>query len=651
MWNTWDSDESSSSQDSATLASKELLAKFQKAEEDDKKIEALPEAKKLLLKSAADAIIAGDVNALKNILDNNADDPPGLWTRGVEAKEGEDGWNNDHKCSKKWTLLHYAVAKDQLECIKFLIDNVPALATALAQKMETALLFAISLEKDLELIKTLIQGEGKQAINCEKTLFTTPLWQAFQVKSSASYALNLVKLLIANGAKYTKCLRGPIIGGHVEVVEYMMSLGGDPKATFEKSYYKEFPLHLAASNGFADIVRLLLKHAPETVNKKTKDGETPIMVAASHGHEECIELLIAAGAKPIAQNRDGAAALLLAAQSGKHQALKALMKQKSVQAMAKKMENYRTELHPLFGAIDSGSLETVKVLVNSDFCRYDLVSPDNEIEMNADMEDESYCFDWNCLDMISYVLNENSKEKEEIAHFLIDEGFPLTEGDGPGPLAVAIMQMPGDEEGMERVIRHLLEAGANFEYAYESRGLFGNKKKKRVAAPQALVVAISAKSEKALRLLLQYWWREPAQLLVLYDEYRPTEMNPLKIDQWFPVLAGYGLPHGDPMMQVLEGKLKRELEKVSGPPPKKRKGSKNSQCTQDPDVVAKKQLFTSFLEQLKNPSSLKQLARFATRKILWKKAGWYQDTLPTYLKQKVVGLEPELMSYLVMEKP
>ncbi|KAF4532949.1 hypothetical protein B566_EDAN000637 [Ephemera danica] len=520
----------------------------------------------------------------------------------------------------------------------------------MAEKRETALLFAISHEKDLELINTLIQGEGKQAINSEKPLITTPLWEAFKVKSG-SYAVDLIKLLIDNGAKYTKCLRGPIIGGHVEVMELMMSLGGDPKATFEKDYQKEFPLFLAAQNGCTDIVKLLLKCAPDTVNKKTKDGETPIMAAARQGHEECIELLVAAGAKPMAQNKDGASALLSAAESGKHQALRALLKQKSVQAMAKKMVNYRTELHPLFGAIASGSLETVKVLVNSDFCRYDLVSPDNEEEMNADMEDESYCFDWGYLDMISYVLNENSKEKEEITHFLIDEGFPLTEGDGPGPLAVAVMQLPGDEERMERVIRHLLEAGANFEYAYERRELFGNKKKKRVAAPQVLVVAISAKSEKALRLLLQYWWREPAQLLVLYDEYRPSEMNPLKIEQWFPVLAGYGLPHGDPMIQALEGKLKRELEKVSGPPLKKRKGHSKSHCAPDPSVVAKKQLLTSFLQQLKYPSSLKQLARFAARKILWKKAGMYQDTLPTYIKQKVVGLEPELMPYLLMEKP
>jgi ankyrin repeat protein len=62
------------------------------------------------------------------------------------------------------------------------------------------------------------------------------------------------------------------------------------------------PLHTAALNGDAEIVRLLLDHGADAL-RPTNDGKTPLDLAREAEHAECARLLEAAADTPAARAR------------------------------------------------------------------------------------------------------------------------------------------------------------------------------------------------------------------------------------------------------------------------------------------------------------------------------------------------------------
>ena len=64
----------------------------------------------------------------------------------------------------------------------------------------------------------------------------------------------------------------------------------------------EMPLHLAAQNDHAEVIKMLLAAG---TNKENENGCTPRYLAAWSGHAEVIEMLFAANANKDATNRDG----------------------------------------------------------------------------------------------------------------------------------------------------------------------------------------------------------------------------------------------------------------------------------------------------------------------------------------------------------
>ena len=52
------------------------------------------------------------------------------------------------------------------------------------------------------------------------------------------------------------------------------------------------PLHIAAHNGYTEVVKLLLDNKADVDASRTDDGATPLHLAAENGHREVVKLLL-----------------------------------------------------------------------------------------------------------------------------------------------------------------------------------------------------------------------------------------------------------------------------------------------------------------------------------------------------------------------
>ena len=67
------------------------------------------------------------------------------------------------------------------------------------------------------------------------------------------------------------------------------------------------PIHIAAQNGYTDIVRVLIERGCN-VNAKNNKGNTPMHMAMAYDYFEAVDALLAAGADPSIANEGGFAA-------------------------------------------------------------------------------------------------------------------------------------------------------------------------------------------------------------------------------------------------------------------------------------------------------------------------------------------------------
>lgn len=83
--------------------------------------------------------------------------------------------------------------------------------------------------------------------------------------------------------------------GHVDIVLLLLEQG----ATNLPNSNGEYPIHLAAGAGHADVCRLLSKRAKETLDIPDKFNEwTPLFHAARHGRASVVKVLLDAGSNP-----------------------------------------------------------------------------------------------------------------------------------------------------------------------------------------------------------------------------------------------------------------------------------------------------------------------------------------------------------------
>ena len=98
--------------------------------------------------------------------------------------------------------------------------------------------------------------------------------------------------------------------GHAEIVEMLLAAGADADAV--EPVFGAVPLHKAVYNGHADITRILVDHGVDKDFQGATNGYTPLHDAIWHGHEECARVLLTAGARLDLLGHDGTTPLGLA---------------------------------------------------------------------------------------------------------------------------------------------------------------------------------------------------------------------------------------------------------------------------------------------------------------------------------------------------
>ncbi|XP_021693562.1 uncharacterized protein LOC110674132 [Aedes aegypti] len=193
------------------------------------------------------------------------------------------------------------------------------------------------------------------------------------------------------------------------------------------------PLHTAASNGYIEMVKLLIDH---NVNIDTKDdaGRTPLHRASRNGHLEVAKLLIDRGANVYTMDFAEVTPLHRASRNGHLEVVKLLIDKG---ANVDTMEGYK-EITPLHMAAENGHLKVVKLLID-----------------NGANVDTAQNEGWTPLHYASY------KGLLEVVKVLIDNGANVdtTQNEGWTPLHMVA------ENGHLEVVKLLIDNGANVDTA------------------------------------------------------------------------------------------------------------------------------------------------------------------------------------------
>lgn len=246
---------------------------------------------KLLLKQKADASVCdttmrmgfapftiaarnGHLDVIKELLSSGI---------GIESRD-----------DRNRTALYTAVANNRLDIVRFLCNANAEVNNDCGPMSWTPLRMAISIN-NIEAIKILLKhGKG---IDLEKrdTMNNTILLNAVQNNNP-----ELVRLLCEAGAKVnvysnnSTPLTRAATKGFVEVIRVLLKYGKDIDVEMrERGGWKATPLFYAAWEGCTEAVEVLCK-AGADLNASCKCGitmETPISIASERGHEDVVKVL------------------------------------------------------------------------------------------------------------------------------------------------------------------------------------------------------------------------------------------------------------------------------------------------------------------------------------------------------------------------
>lgn len=248
----------------------------------------------------------------------------------------------NHTGSDGMTLLHYAVEKESVQSVLFLLGSgADVNSAAKGHDGRTPLLFACQQHDSLILQLLLRYGasaestdaRGRSALElaCQRSCLATAkillefgvnhrildnsLYYVCNCARDAGDVFELVSLLLQSGANVNACVeKVPLLHcacESVEVLGLLLRRGADVHA---RSYSGSQAIHVACRQGNSRSLMLLLENGAD-VHVSTIDGQQAIHEACRYKHAEVVDLLLAHGADVHALTIDGRRPIHLACSS------------------------------------------------------------------------------------------------------------------------------------------------------------------------------------------------------------------------------------------------------------------------------------------------------------------------------------------------
>jgi ankyrin repeat protein len=295
-----------------------------------------------------DAVQRGDLNAIRELLQNHAD---------VNLAQPDGS-----------TALILAADRDDLIAADLLI-GAGADVNAVNEYGATALSVACT-RGNLAMIRNLLEAQADP--NAALLSGETPLMTAVDKGN-----LEAVRALLEHGAHINAkenrgdqtALMWAVANAHSQIVKLLVEHGADVHARSKGDFS---PLLFAAQQGDVAVGRTLLEAAAEVNEFRISDGMTALMVAAAGGHNEFAVLLLSKDANPDMTDERGQTALHYAAPDPKRvglvQALLAHGADPNARTTNDSPRNNYAGISlkgatPLFLAASVGNVETVRALI------------------------------------------------------------------------------------------------------------------------------------------------------------------------------------------------------------------------------------------------------------------------------------------------
>ena len=115
----------------------------------------------------------------------------------------------------------------------------------------------------------------------------------------------VVVLLFSGWFGVPSMLRNAASQGDIGLVRILLKTVAGPWAINSTNMYGYGPMQLAAQNGHADVLELLIEDGGDVNLRRPSSWNSPLIMAASRGHVDCCRLLLDKGADPNAYGMFG----------------------------------------------------------------------------------------------------------------------------------------------------------------------------------------------------------------------------------------------------------------------------------------------------------------------------------------------------------
>ncbi|KAJ4830755.1 hypothetical protein Tsubulata_020788 [Turnera subulata] len=236
------------------------------------------------------------------------------------------------------TALHLAARFGHVELAKEILKLSPEMVSAVNEKLETPLHEACR-EGRVEMVKLLAETDPwvvyKMNQENESALFVASERGRLDV---VNYLLDFPGLLMLEVDGATTSLHAAASGGYTDILKEILKTR--PDFAWKKDQDGCIPLHLACKKGHLDITRELLRFDTDLTAIQDNDGRTPLHWATSKGRVSTIDEILSTSLESAEMiTRQGETVLHLGVKNNQYDAIKYLTETLNITKLLNKPDN------------------------------------------------------------------------------------------------------------------------------------------------------------------------------------------------------------------------------------------------------------------------------------------------------------------------